>query len=117
SVPELCDALISSSCTPPFTPLMYRANKPVLDGGMVDNVPIHGVQDSPGETLVLLSRPYKKLPKVPQRTYVQPSRPVPVSSWDYTNPNGVQATFEQGKQDAESFLMSLRRGPSAALAR
>lgn len=101
---ELSDAMISSSCTPPFTPLMYRHQKPVLDGGMVDNVPVHGVDTFPGETLVMLSRPYTSLPSRKGFTYVQPSRPVPIKSWDYTNPKAVQETYLQGIEDAKSFL-------------
>lgn len=104
TVDELCDAMISSSCTPPFTPLMYRNNKPVLDGGMVDNVPVHGVDGYTGNTLVLLSRPYKKLPTISGRVYAQPSRPVDIQSWDYTNPKGVQSSYDQGLEDGFTFL-------------
>lgn len=104
SVDQLTDAMLSSSCTPPFTPLMYRNQQAVLDGGMVDNVPVHGIENYPGETLVLLSRPYKKLPKINGRTYVQPSKPVAIKSWDYTNPQGVQLTYDQGLADGLSFL-------------
>ncbi len=110
SVDELCDAMISSSCTPPFTPLMFRDQRPVLDGGMVDNVPVHGVDPYPGKTLVLLSRPYKKLPSHGNRIYVQPSRPVPVTSWDYTKPEGVQKTYEQGLADGLDFLKQQKIG-------
>ncbi len=116
TVSELCDTLISSSCTPPFTPLMYRNSKAVLDGGMVDNVPVHGVADVPGNTLILLSRPYKTLPKPEGRVYVQPSSPVPVKSWDYTNPAGVQATFDQGRKDADAFLQRVAKRPIQPLA-
>jgi len=107
TVDELADAMLSSSCTPPFTPIMYLNERPVLDGGMVDNVPVHGVEAYPGKTLVMLTRPYRKLPEQPGRLYVQPSRKVPVTSWDYTNPDGVQATFNQGLDDARSFLKQL----------
>ncbi len=108
TVDELADIMLSSSCTPPFTPLMYRKGRPVLDGGMVDNVPIHGVENEPGKTLVLLTRPYKNLPQHPERVYVQPSVKLPVVSWDYTNPGGVQAAYDQGVKDAQSFLKSLK---------
>lgn len=116
-VQALCDTLISSSCTPPFTPIMYRNGKPVLDGGMVDNVPVHGVEDTPGEMLILLSRPYKVLPHIPGRTYVQPSVPVPVTSWDYTNPAGVQAAYDLGRKDADMFLIRLQQPPKQSCAR
>ena len=57
-------------------------------GGYTDNAPI--VVQSALEktaTLVLLTRHYPKRPSIFQfggRTYLQPSRPVPVSTWDCT---------------------------------
>lgn len=39
-VEELADLILQSSCTPPFTPVLRRGGRPVLDGGMVDNVPV-----------------------------------------------------------------------------
>lgn len=102
---DLSDLILSSSCTPPFTPIMYRSGQAVLDGGMIDNIPLHGVTNFPGNTLVLCSRPYKNLPEPKNGTvYVAPSRPVPVNSWDYTNPGAVEATFKQGKDDAFLFI-------------
>ena len=104
TVAELSDVILSSSCTPPFTPLMFRSGKAVLDGGMIDNIPVHGIDNYPGKTLVLCSRPYKKLPSITNRVYVAPSKPVPVSSWDYTNPEAIKLTYSQGMQDAITFL-------------
>ena len=107
TVNDLCNLIISSSCTPPFTPLMYQSGKAVLDGGIIDNIPVHGVSHFPGRTLVLCSRPYDNLPKITERIYLAPSKPVAVSSWDYTNPEAIRDTYQQGKEDALSFLESL----------
>lgn len=107
-VSELSDLILSSSCTPPFTPLMYQSGKAVLDGGMIDNIPFHGVSGNTGKTLILCSRPYKKFPQHDNTTYVAPSVPVPVKAWDYTNPGLVKSTFLQGKHDAELFLRQNR---------
>jgi len=104
SVTELADLILSSSCTPPFTPLMYRNNQPALDGGLVDNVPVHGVPKNSGETLILLTRPYQNIPKTHDRIYLQPSQVLPVDSWDYTNPKGIQDTFDLGRSDGEKLL-------------
>ncbi len=35
TVEDLADLILQSSCTPPFTPVMRRHGRPVLDGGMV----------------------------------------------------------------------------------
>lgn len=98
------DLIIASSCTPPFTPAMRHKGRPVLDGGVVDNVPVGALNGASGNTLVLLTRRYGSLPEVPGRLYVQPSRDGLVSSWDYTDPEGIQATFDLGRRDGEAFL-------------
>ncbi len=99
ATPEaLADLVLASSCTPPFTPLLLHAGSPALDGGIADNVPVDAAGDGP--TLVLLTRPFKRVPAHPLRTYVQPSQPVPVSAWDYTDPDGLVAAFELGQRDA-----------------
>lgn len=107
SVDQLADLILSSSCTPPFTPIMRNNGDVVLDGGMVDNVPIHGIDTSRGKTLVMLSRPYASLPNSSNIDYVAPSQKLPVDSWDYTSPNKVLATFEQGKRDAKHYLKAM----------
>ncbi len=105
----LADLILASSSTPPFTPVAQFGATTVLDGGLVDNVPVDVVEDAPGDTLILLSRRYKSLPSVPGRHYVQPSTDIPVSKWDYASPDGVQAAFDLGRRDGEAFLRGLER--------
>jgi hypothetical protein len=99
----LADLVLASSCTPPFTPLLRYGGSPALDGGIVDNAPVMGLGNATGRTLVLLARRYRSLPAHPSRVYVQPSTDVPVSSWDYTNPAGLQAAYDLGRRDGEAF--------------
>jgi predicted acylesterase/phospholipase RssA len=99
----LADLVLASSCTPPFTPRFVHGGKPALDGGIADNVPVAGLGDAAGLTLVLLARRYRRLPAHTSRVYVQPSAEVPVSSWDYTNPAGLQAAYDLGRRDGETF--------------
>jgi len=99
----LADLVLASSCTPPFTPLLLHDGAPALDGGIADNVPVNALGDAPGRTLVLLTRRYPRLPVHGSRIYAQPSITVPVSSWDYTNPAGLQAAYDLGRRDGESF--------------
>ena len=107
---SLADLLLGSSCTPPVLPVMYRHGEPVLDGGLVDNVPVEAVAPDPGPTLVLLTRryPLELLPSTPQRLYVQPSRPIDVYKWDYTNPKGLQNAYDLGRRDGERFVATYR---------
>ncbi|MBI4797507.1 MAG: patatin-like phospholipase family protein [Desulfarculus sp.] len=110
--PELAELILASSCTPPIVPPMYRQGSVVLDGGLVDNVPLLAIRPGEGPTLVLLSRRYPPSLLTGHQgvTYIQPSRPVGISKWDYTNPQAIQEAFDLGRQDAESFL---RQGPAA----
>jgi len=105
SAEEITDLIIQSSCTPPFVPVQYRGGDVALDGGLVDNVPVHAIDESEGGTLVLLTRnyPVEKIPDIPGRVYVQPSKPSPVSKWDYTDPKGVQKVYDMGRMDGEKF--------------
>ncbi|RKP49475.1 patatin-like phospholipase family protein [Trinickia fusca] len=112
-VDELADLILQSSCTPPFTPVLRRGGKPVLDGGMVDNVPVGALDASPGRVLVMVTRQYPR-PQMfvlshgeQQRLYVQPSRKVPISSWDYTQPALMRPAYELGRADGEAFLRRL----------
>jgi hypothetical protein len=84
----------------------------VLDGGLIDNVPVVAVEDLPGPLLVLLSRRYRqeRIPAIKGRHYVQPSEPPFISRWDYTNSDGLQSTFDLGRRDADAFLKKFERG-------
>jgi predicted acylesterase/phospholipase RssA len=111
SVEDLADLILQSSSTPPFTPVLRRNGRPVLDGGMVDNVPVGALDaDAPGNVLVMVTRLYPRpqmfvVPHgVQQRLYVQPSRKVPISSWDYTSPSQMVHAYNLGRVDGETFL-------------
>ncbi len=77
----------------------------MLDGGLIDNVPLRALSKNEGNVLVLLTRQYAEsaIPVVPGRVYVQPSRPSPIAKWDYTNPRGIQEVFDRVRRDGENF--------------
>jgi predicted acylesterase/phospholipase RssA len=102
---ELADLILHSSCSPPLVPLYRRDRRIVLDGGLVDNAPAALVGSS-RRTLVLLSRRYGpgRTPDVPGRVYVQPSEPLSIVKWDYTSPDEIQRTYDQGCKDGETFV-------------
>ena len=103
---ELADLILASSCTPPFTPVLRWRGQTVLDGGLIANVPEKALEDLSGHVLYLLTRRYSEqtLPEIPGRTYIQPSRAIGVSKWDYTNPQGLQDAYELGREDGRAFL-------------
>jgi predicted acylesterase/phospholipase RssA len=109
ATPEaLADLILASSCTPPFTPALLHGGQPALDAGVADNAPVDALADVPGPMLVLLARRYRALPVHADRVYVQPSEPLPVWSWDYTSPGGLQETFDIGRRDGRHFLEARR---------
>jgi len=107
---QLADLLLQSACTPPFTPVLRRGGRAVLDGGLVDNVPVDALDDTPGDVLVLVTRPYPRPQRfvlrhgAQRRLYLQPSQRVPISSWDYTRPEGMTHAYDLGRRDGEAFL-------------
>lgn len=115
TVEDLADLILQSSSTPPFTPILRRRGRPVLDGGMVDNVPVSALDAAPGLVLVMVTRlyPRERMFVVPhgaqRRVYIQPSRKVPISSWDYTSPSQMQHAYDLGRADADDFLERLPR--------
>jgi len=103
---DLADLMMQSSCAPPLLPVMKRDGRIVLDGGMIDNVPVFMVRDLPGRKLVLLTRKYKDeiIPKNTDVLYIQPSEHIHIKKWEYTDPDGLQYVFDMGRRDGEDFV-------------
>jgi hypothetical protein len=103
---SLADALIASSCVPPFMPVLQIGDAPAFDGGLVDNVPVAPlvpIEAAGGRTLVLLTRLYRGVPQIAGRTYVQPSRHIGVRQFDLTNPGGIRQAYALGLADGAAF--------------
>lgn len=107
---DLADLLLQSASTPPFTPVLRRDGRAVLDGGLVDNVPVGALDPTPGNVLVLVTRLYPRPRRFvietagQRRLYLQPSQRVPISSWDYTRPEAMTHAYDLGRRDADAFL-------------
>lgn len=108
---EMARLIMASSSTPPMTPVARWQGHIALDGGLVDNVPVQALGETGGQTLVLLTRryPLERLPAVIGRVYAMPSAPIPVSKWDYTDPQGLQRAFDLGRKDGEVFARAHAR--------
>ena len=107
---ELADALMASGGVPPFMPVTNVGGRPAFDGGLYDGVPVaplEAVEAAGGRSLVLLTRLYKHLPQVPGRTYVQPSRRIPVKQFDLTDPDGIRDAYELGRKDGAAFAKAI----------
>jgi predicted acylesterase/phospholipase RssA len=108
---ELADAVMASGGVPPFMPITQVGGRPAFDGGLFDGVPVTplaAVEAAGGRSLVLLTRLYRRLPQVPGRTYVQPSRRIPVKQFDLTDPDGIRDAYELGLKDGAAFAGAIR---------
>ena len=101
---EVIDLVLASSATPPFTPIGRRQGQALLDGGLVDNAPAFLAAEVPGVTrhLVLLTRPYPgaSVGRKGNRWYLSPGEAVPISRWEYTRPDLIEATIALGDREA-----------------
>ena len=101
---DYIDMVLAASCVPPVLPEGRFRDRRVLDGGLIENIPLRLATGEPGETLVLLSRKYEReLPSVQGVTWAQPSTQIEIDKFDYANPDGLQETFELGLADGRVF--------------
>lgn len=99
---RLADLVRFAATIPPvFEPPRWNG-RAVIDGGMADQAPMP--EPDKGRTLVLLTRPYKRLPDVAGRLYVWPEDEVPADKIDFTDPEKIQATWDAGLAAGEAFL-------------
>lgn len=104
---ELVDLILASSATPPFTPLGRLRGQPLIDGGLVDNVPAFVAEQLPEvrRNIVVMTRPYPRevLGAKGQRFYVAPAYMPPASVWDYRRDAPVDQALALGRAEAEAL--------------
>jgi len=108
SVQEAQDTLKAAAAAPPFMSGVHLQGAWAFDGGYTDNAPIPVQTDrEKASTLVLLTRHYTNLTavfKAHGRTYWQPSRKIPVSTWDCRPNTTVEDAFTLGQEDARQMV-------------
>lgn len=102
--PEIIEQFImNSSSIPPIVDFQSVGNEYYLDGGLTNNMMIESF--SPNAKIIGIhyepNTIVGKDPELLARSFlITPSRPLPITSFDYTNPKGVRETYELGKADA-----------------
>ncbi|AXR62613.1 patatin-like phospholipase family protein [Leptospira mayottensis] len=95
--------ILNSSSVPPVVSIQSHENEYYFDGGLTNNLLLE-VFPPDKKTIGVYYEPTTivgKDPKLLERCYLQtPSEPLPITSFDYTDPNGVRRAYELGKQDA-----------------
>jgi predicted acylesterase/phospholipase RssA len=104
--------LLAAAAPPPIMAAVRLVGGYAFDGGYTDNAPIPA-QDHVQRcgTLVMLTRHYPRRPglfRFRDRLYWQPSRPIPVSTWDCTARATVDDAFQLGREDAAAMLRRSR---------
>ncbi|MCL8265827.1 patatin-like phospholipase family protein [Leptospira weilii] len=95
--------ILNSSSVPPVVSVQSHGNEYYFDGGLTNNLLLE-VFPPDKKTIGVYYEPTTivgKDPKLLERCYLQtPSEPLPITSFDYTDPNGVRKAYELGKRDA-----------------
>ncbi|EPX83001.1 patatin-like phospholipase family protein [Salipiger mucosus] len=99
---QLVELISAAAVIPPvFEPPLWEDRR-VVDGGMADQAPLPDPDE--GDTLVLLTRDYKRVPDVSGRCYVHPSEETVADKIDFTDPQKLRDTWAQGERDAQRWL-------------
>ncbi|WP_411824429.1 patatin-like phospholipase family protein [Leptospira sp. 'Mane'] len=104
--PEVIEQFIlNSSSIPPIVDFQSVNGEYYLDGGLTNNLVIE--KFSPGAKIIGIhyesSTIVGKDPDILKKTYMmRPSRPLTITSFDYTNPAGLRDAYELGKADARA---------------
>ena len=103
---KLVDLICAAAVIPPvFEPPLWEGKR-VVDGGMADQAPLP--EPDRGETLILLTREYDRVPEVEGRHYVAPSAETPADKIDFTDPAKLRRTWDQGAADGRRWLDAQR---------
>lgn len=98
----LVDLVNAAAVIPPvFEPPLWDDAR-VVDGGMADQAPLPDPDQ--GCSLILLTRRYKRIPDVASRVYLCPSDKVDADKIDFTAPEKLRRTWDQGVRDAERLI-------------
>lgn len=103
----LVELICAAAVIPPLFALAKWEGKDVIDGGMSDQAPLP--EPDEGTTLILLTRDYDRIPERDDRLYLAPSEETEADKIDFTDPEKIARTWEQGIKDAELFLNNLQK--------
>lgn len=104
---RLVELVCKAATIPPVFEIKQWDDVPIIDAGTLDNAPMP--TGGRGATLVLLTRSYRNLPQVEDRTYLFPSRATQASKIDFTDAEAIRSTYAQGLRDVSALLERLGR--------
>lgn len=108
SLEQARSLLEATAAAVPFMRPHRIANDWAIDGGYTDHVALpKPAERQPGRTLVLLTRRHDRLPSLFRhrgRLYWQPSKRVPISTWDCRPHTDVAVAYAHGCRDVDATL-------------
>jgi len=103
---ELIDLICAAATIPPVFDIPKWRGRDVLDGSMVTKAPYP--EPDRGKTLILMTTSYRNIPEDDEKVFVTPSKKVEADKIDFTRREKIEETWEQGQNDALSFLAEYR---------
>lgn len=111
------DIILASSSVPPLVSRQKLDDgNYYLDGGITHNLPVIQLGDKVDLVIAVyydeMTRRFFELSGGENgRTivYIRPDKRLPITTWDYANPKGVQQAYEMGRRAGESALPLLYR--------
>ncbi|QFT77280.1 patatin-like phospholipase family protein [Erythrobacter sp. THAF29] len=104
----LVNLVCAAATIPPVFEMSRWGGRRVLDGAFVSKV--HLPDDRPRNTLALLTKRYGKLKGSEHITFVSPGNEVAADKIDFTDPDKIELTWQQGEADARRWLVSNEGG-------
>jgi predicted acylesterase/phospholipase RssA len=109
------DIVLATSSAPPVVMTQQRDSVLYLDGGIIDNLPVRLLPDL-DLTIAIYYQPstrrileYHNRQQSRNILWIHPDGKLPVTVWDYTNPDGVRKTYELGLEAGENHIRLLRQ--------
>ncbi len=108
------DIVLASSSAPPIVRVQRLDDGHYyLDGGIYNNLPVSILPDAKLTIAIYYEELARKQLEAQgyhrgrQMFYISPGRPLPITSFDYANPAGVQKTYEMGLRAGERALVEI----------
>lgn len=113
NIDEAIHLLTCAAAAPPFIRSRILNGEAAVDGGFANSAPRLPITDQARNHLVLLTRFDARHPvcfEFEGRTYIQPSKAVPVSTWDCTYRTDITAAIDLGRRDAKALIRTRPAG-------
>ena len=98
--------VLNSSSIPPVLSFQAKDNAYYLDGGLLNNLVLEKFPERDKKIGIYYDDTTiigKNLEGLKNTMLIKPSKELKITTFDYTNPEGLIETYELGKKDAESM--------------